>query len=355
MPDRIVSTGFPLEATSVNSTAHPSSGWKTVRRRLSIVLRWLLGITAIIWVLWGIDWEALFSSFQHIQLGWVVAAIGSFMLSLVLKLVRWRLLLFGLAHEISWLKLARALFLGQAVNIVGVGRLGEVARVLLFRRESGLSGIGLATTVVAEKALDLVLIGLAGVWWLFVALSPPSGIQITHAVILGLASLLALGLFARWGGPVLKYIQGRLADSSTPLLGWLAQRIDSLSAGLASLTRWPGLGLCLGFSALIWGVMTLTDLLLLGAFKLPFAFPLALSVVVWGHIGVAANLTPANIGIHHWAITFGLTLFDVPRSTALAYALVLHTFVTVLPVVIAVVLNGWAWPDLKITDNALAK
>ena len=101
----------------------------------------------------------------------------------------------------------------------------------------------------------------------------------------------------------------------------------------------------MALSGIIWAVMILTDLLLLGALRLPMTIPLAISVVLWGHIGVAARLTPANIGSHHAAITFGLMLVGIERSSAFSYAVILHALVTLLPLLIALILHGGKFPE----------
>ena len=101
----------------------------------------------------------------------------------------------------------------------------------------------------------------------------------------------------------------------------------------------------MALSGIIWAVMILTDLLLLGALRLPMTIPLAISVVLWGHISVAARLTPANIGSHHAAITFGLMLVGIERSNAFSYAVILHAMVTLLPLLIALILHGGKFPE----------
>jgi hypothetical protein len=44
---------------------------------------------------------------------------------------------------------------------------------------------------------------------------------------------------------------------------------------------------------------------------------------------------------------FALTTFGVLPSIALAYALVLHAITTVLPLLLALALNGWHWAQLR--------
>src|SRR5262249_17827153 len=107
------------------------------------------------------------------------------------------------------------------------------------------------------------------------------------------------------------------------------------------------LGRSLLLSLTIWVIMLLTNLALLPTFDLPASGGLALSVLVLGLLGVAANLTPANIGPAHWAIMRGLPLFGVSSSTALAYAMVLHAVFTVVPLILVLALHGWHWADLR--------
>jgi uncharacterized membrane protein YbhN (UPF0104 family) len=132
------------------------------RSWLIILLRLGLSLVLAIWAIWHLDWGALVNNFRHIQQSWVMTTGCLLLLGLALKLVRWRWLLVDLAPRVSWLARARALILRQAVNIIRLGRLGEAACVISFRQDSGISGVGAATSVVAEKLLDLDFLDLAG-------------------------------------------------------------------------------------------------------------------------------------------------------------------------------------------------
>ena len=325
----------------------PTAAKTGKRSWLGILLRLALGLGLAIWAVWQLDWAALVDSFRQIHLNWVLLTIVLFLFGLSLKLVRWRWLLADLAPNVSWLVLARALVLGQAVNIIGLGRFGDVARVISLRQEARISGVGVATSVVAEKLLDLAFLGIAGGWWVLLLLKPPSEINVTQILVTGAASVLAVGLFAWFGQSVLRWLQTRLERWDTRAGRWLAPRTAAMAIGLKGLTHHSHLGRSLLISLVIWGVMLLTNLVLLLAFDLPFSGRLALSVLVLGMLGMAANLTPANIGPEHWAIMFALTTFGVLPSIALAYALVLHAIVTVLPLLLALALNGWHWAQLQ--------
>ncbi len=320
------------------------------RDTLSNLIRLMFGLAVVTWMLGQLNWAALLDNFRQIQMVWVLAAGLSFLLGLVLKLIRWRWLLSKATPNIGWFPLAQALFLGQAVNIIGLGRWGEVARVVWLRRASGASGVGLTASVVAEKLLDLAFLGLAASGWLWMAFSLLPPVNPSRLLLVSAVSMLAL-IFLGWAGQSLsRRGQSWVAAQTASVRAWASPRIAAVVDGLSGLTHQRQLGRGLLISAAIWAVMTLTNLLLLRAFGLPFSGRLALSVLVVGLLGVAANLTPANIGPYHWAVTLALTMFGVPQSTALAYAIVLHALITVTPLVIALILSGGQWPDRRAVD-----
>jgi uncharacterized membrane protein YbhN (UPF0104 family) len=188
---------------------------------------------------------------------------------------------------------------------------------------------------------------MAGGWWVLLLLKPPRELNVMQVLITGAVSALAVGLFAWFGQSALRWLQGRLDRWDTPAGRWLAPRTTAMAQGLKGLTHHSHLGRNLLISLVIWGLMLATNLVLLLAFDLPFSGRLALSVLVLGMLGMAANFTPANIGPEHWAIMFALTTFGVLPSIALAYALVLHAIITVLPLLLALALNGWHWAELR--------
>jgi uncharacterized membrane protein YbhN (UPF0104 family) len=230
---------------------------------------------------------------------------------------------------------------GQAVNILGLARLGDVARVAALRREAGASGVGTAGSVAAEKLLDLGCLAAAGAAWLALLVgngkSMPAS-SLAPAALLALAGIVLLAWRGeRWMGG----LQAFLARSAQPVVRALAPRVGALAVGFAGLTQRRSLARATALSGLIWLNMGVTNWLLLNALNLPAAPALALSVLVVVTLGVAPNLTPASIGPAHWAATFALTLFGVERSHALAYAIVLHAVLTAVPLVVALGLGVW--------------
>ncbi len=332
-----------------NDIAYIENASPDPRRRsfVGAFIRLGIGLALMVGLVWTMQWQELLNSVQGLDWTWIAATGLSFLLSLALKLVRWRWLLVRVAPGVGWRALARAYFVGQAVNIVGMGRLGDLARVLWLRQEGNVSGVGVATSVVAEKLVDLVFMGLLSAWWLTTLLSPPEGLDLSLALIMSGVSAIALAAFAWFGQSALNWIHRWLVSRTDAPSRWLARRVGALAEGLAGLVQRRQLQPVMLITAAIWGVMLTTNALLLRAFGLPPAAPLAVSVLVLGLLGTSPNLTPANIGPYHWAVTLSLTLFGVAQSQALAYAIVLHAIVSTLPVLIAVVLNGWHWPDLR--------
>lgn len=314
-----------------------------------VLVRWArlaLGVVLLAWLVAQVDFSALAQTLTRVQPVWVVAAFASFLLSLGLKVLRWRWLLQTLLPQANWWALARALFLGQAVNIVGIGRWGEVVRVLSLQNETPLPTMGVLTSIAAEKILDTLFLGLSGSWWLIYILHVPGGVTLPNFTFLSVAGVLTLAVFAAIGRPALERLRQKLLSWPFSWAAWLARRITPALDGLAGLTDRRQFAGSLVLSMVIWGVMLLTNAFLLKAFDLPIAFRLALSVLVMGYVGGVANLTPGNIGPMHWAFAFALTLFDISPDVALSYAIVMHALITVVSLLLALALNGWQWSAL---------
>ena len=169
------------------------------RETLGNLIRLMFGLAVVTWMLGQLNWAALLDNFRQIQVIWVITAGLSFLFSLVLKLIRWRWLLSHATSDIGWFTLAQALSLGQAVNIIGLGRWGEVARVVWLRQASGASGVGLTASVVAEKLLDLAFLGLAVGCWLWTAFGLLPPVDPSRLLLVSTVSVLAL-IFLGWAG-----------------------------------------------------------------------------------------------------------------------------------------------------------
>jgi len=229
-----------------------------------------------------------------------------------------------------------SLFLvGQLVNGLLPGRLGELARAYLLGERQQLGKARVLGTILVEKFLDVVMLwGL--LLGLLVALPLPSWFHSSLLPLGGIAlSLLALVLFATWGRGFLERISAFLP------LRWRQVLLGGVR-GMSVLHRAGRLSRALAWSTLIWALAASTNYLLLSAFHLQQELcPLVPFVILVAiHIGALLPTAPAQIGVFHYLCILSLVPFGVKRSAALSYGVVLH-LVVYLPIATLGSLGLW--------------
>ena len=123
-----------------------------------------LGLTALVIfaIKDSVDWNQLGSSLLEIKYGWVVLSIGLSIVSHYLRAYRWRMLLEVGGHATKSLTLYLALMTGYLANMA-FPRLGEVVRCTLLKEEYDIPVSYSLGTVVTDRLLDLVMLGVATV------------------------------------------------------------------------------------------------------------------------------------------------------------------------------------------------
>lgn len=329
------------------------------------MLRLFFCTLLLAWVVWGIPWQAVGQNLQHLSISGVGLVVLAYVGTLLLKLVRWQWYLRLAGLQVGWLTAARAYFTGQAVNIIGVGRFGEAARIAALTAENReitaadrwTYGGQITATVFAEKLMDVFSLGVATLLCFGVLLQPTSNFRPIQLLMPLAASIVLLLATLVWGQRGLAWMAAWLLRQHwLPARAKFAHLAQAFGAGLQVLVSPRSLLTALGFNSVIWLSMLGTDMLMLSATRLPVRWQTALTVVVVGHFGVATNLTPSNLGIFHWAVQTALAWNGVPVGQAVAYAVAFHLVVSATPVLLASLFNGeQLWAGIRAKLQALAR
>ncbi len=269
--------------------------------------------------------------------GWVVGAVGSVLLSLFFRSLRWQILLAPgrpNAPRLSHSLLLASLFVGQLLNALVPTRLGDLSRAYVVGRE-GLSRSFVLGTVVVEKLFDAVAYGLLLLGLL--ALTPlPAWARpaVISFVILMAMLFVALVLTGFNRGRLLGWLTtARLPWLPRSLQLGVARRLDAGLVSLDVLQRRATVAQLLIWSLLIWGMGALTNYLLFFALGLDLPAAAALLLLIVLQVSVTLPPSPGNFGIFEGICIFTLAVFGVDRTTGLSYGLLLHA-VVFLPTVI---------------------
>lgn len=312
------------------------------KARLSMVLRWVIGLTIVGLAIWllarGLDWNAMVAALASADYRWVVLGVAAILGTFVVRGLRWQALLYR--HGVNLLSASTAVLVGQVVNTgLPVARSGDFARAVWASQREAVGISNALGALVLEKVLDLLALCATGLVLLMVLPLPAwfekSTWILVFTIALGLV-VLYLGLhwqrtLLRWVAVVLRRLPPRVGHFVLPQLEDLVAALDvarqpSASAGAA---LWTVANWMLGAVA-NWAVMR--------AFGIE-TWPAALFLLATLMLGSAAVPTPGRIGVFEGITVVSLAQFGVDANLALAVGVVLHVVVLAPALVTAAVLS----------------
>ncbi len=292
-------------------------------------LRIPLGAALLTALLMASGPRALWAHFEGVEPYWLGLAVPLYAASLLVRGVRWWLLLQPLSPQGNWLDTTAISTLGWSLNNVLPFRLGEVMRVYLFGLRSHLSIAALLPSAVAERLLDVaVLVGTMGGGLLLLGLSGAGGIEGTGLPTLGAGLFFLLGVgLALWILPHLRLP----SISSRRRAARLLSRLFDLFARYQEATRLclrpSNLARGLGLTALAWALQALQYATFFAAFgaeihPLQMAVAFALFMLTF-----AINLVPGQLGTYEAFFVLAFSVFHA-TDPELLLAIALGTHAT---------------------------
>ena len=289
----------------------PRSRWV----QAALLVPFVAAVAAALW--WrGPDWSVVGDAFTLVLWWWIAAALGLNLLSVVVRALAWRTVI-NQALPAPHPRLRRvfsAFAVGLLANAVLPGRIGELARVAVLRRDVPRGRGGTATlvgTVVAHRLFDLfpalVLIG-------YVLLTA----RIPHWAITSLVVVAGLGVvlfaFALAGAR----LQRRPAlDDLGP-----ARRLLAMGRrGLGVMNSAPASAAAVLLQSAGWFLQLLAVYVAMRAFGIDAPLPAAGLVLLLMNVATIFPLWPGNIGLLQAAVALPLVSYGVAYATGFAFGL----------------------------------
>ena len=278
-----------------------------------------------------VQWGTVAGAMRDADPALLALAVVLNLLSLALKALRWWVFLLPLGVRSPWLVL-QATFAGASLNNLVVAQGGEVARVMLVSRGSGVASARVLSALSVERLLDALcyLLLLVGATWLLNvggALMRWRGIAtaVVCACTVGMIALLFLAARRRKRGST------QDLTSPSPSRGRIASFGQRFLSGAAESANVPRIMLGLLLSLAAWALQVATYHLVALAAHLPL--PLAGSIAAMLTVGVSflIRATPGNVGVFQAAYALTVAPFGISQSAAVAVALLIQA-VQVLPV-----------------------
>ena len=284
------------------------------------------GITIGCLLLWlavrDVDLETIASLAASVQLRWVAVGAGFYMVSLVIRTLRWHVLLHQLS-SVSRRKVAEVLVVGFAINYTLPARLGELFRADYAKRRLGVSRSAALGSIVVERLADGVTVVLflsIGLFTLNYTLFLPGDGDFW---LLQVASILGALLFmAIAGGTVLLV---RFGAGRQNLTAPVARRVDDLTRGLRTFHRGSFVRI-ITLSPLIWALEGMALWCILRATGVQFDLIQTMILVGAATLSTLIPTAPGFLGSYQLVYAIILSSFGFSEASGIVAATLMQLF-----------------------------
>jgi hypothetical protein len=330
---------------------------RLARRVGSPVLRVAVFGAAIALLARGIRWDDVRLCLREARPLLLVAVVALNATMMLVKSVRLRSLLVPARATTG--ACFRALLTSSALNNVLPLRGGDVARLWMLERSSGVTKMAALGAFLIERLVEIGSLALLAAAAAPLVTSQRWAVFAAPVVLLGTIGLLALLRAAASSAGAHAGPEGS-AGSGSGWRGKLAELARRLSHGTTVLARLPVLARAVWLSLAAWLIESLMVVTCAHALHLTISIPLAIVTLLGINLAIALPSTPSNAGPFEAAAVVVFMAAGLPKPAALAFALTYH-LVQVLPVTavgLAVLtferrLQAQARTRLDVVDRAL--
>lgn len=289
-----------------------------MRKHLKFVVLCLVAGLALWWFGRGMDWDRAWAAMKRAD--WPLVALGAAIIcaTCMIRALRWKTLLRPLAPGASLRETFAATCVGFSAIFL-LGRAGEVVRpAFLPLRDRAVKPGAAFVTIALERICDmaavillfaanLLFVRLQGVDEATFAQVRNAGLLLFAGAVVGLGALYwfgrrAEGVTARLEAKLVRlprFLRG-VGGLAVGLLGQLGRTLAVLAGGRALLAT-------AGWTAALWGSITLANMLVLRAFGIGVGVSETVFVLGWSLVGSIVPTPGAGAGTYHAATAFGLT------------------------------------------------
>ncbi|BAZ29499.1 hypothetical protein NIES4074_19460 [Cylindrospermum sp. NIES-4074] len=276
-------------------------------------IRGIIGIAIGAFFLWlalhQTSGEQVKGILSQAHIGWLATAIGFYAVNMIVRVVRWRQLLWDV-KPLSFGSVGIAILVGYAMNNILPARLGELFRANFAGQRYQISRSAIAGSIVLERVLDGLIVVLSLLLGrLFVR---------EQAV---LSSLTAIGgtLFTTIFIVLWASTRKSKRNWFARLPSTISSRIQEFRKGLAGMhgNKFAQVA-CL--SLIIWLLEGIAQWAVLKAIGVSLAWQQMLSVIGVVNLSTLLPSAPGFVGTYQYAYAFTLSLFGYQSAQGVAAA-----------------------------------
>ena len=324
-----------------------------MKTKVNLFLGLAVGALFIWLALRGTDFEGVKASFKAANYLYLIPVVFLSMIVQVVRSYRWGVIIEPL-EKIDQRTLFSITSVGfMAITLLPV-RMGEFVRPYLISRKSTVKLGSSLATIVVERIFDMLTLMILLLFVLMTVDLPEWVFRTAYAILLLIIPFLFLLIFLAVKREISAKGFDRIVGKLPPAFASRLMRLfHSFIDGLQILPDWKKTVYLSFLSLCIWGLIGLVTYILFSSFASMGGLPLAAAyaVLIITALGVALPTAPGFIGNYHFSCVVGLTLFGIPKTDALTFAIVLHF----IQLAVVIVLGLACLPFIKVPLASLFK
>jgi uncharacterized protein (TIRG00374 family) len=298
---------------------------------LSYGLSLALAVIFLYIAFYGVNFNEVLNVVSHTSVLWLFVFIITVFLGHIIRALRWKVILNSVKPNASFKNLFGALMVGYGVNCI-TPKLGEITRAVLLGKWENLSRSSMFGTVIVERVIDIISLGLAVLISVFVWREnlydsfPWLETTLYFAGILMLTVILTIYLTVKYKDRFYGFIIRLFRKISEKLAQKLAYIFEMLTEGFSSLK---------GRRNYIYTVLLTIVMLLVYALSSyvgffmfvelePVTFEMGWVLMSIAAIGVVIPTPGATGSYHTLAKSTLVLLFGFGETVSAAYAFLTH-------------------------------
>jgi len=325
-----VDCGSRIADSSITNSESPKGAVGEARERQSAIrnlqsaIGYLLASAGLIWALHGVQPAKLLGQLTRINWWWMALALVCDVASYVCQGARWRLLLKPVG-EVTTLQSTQAIYAGLFTNEILPMRLGELVRAYLMSRRTAARFAAVIPSMVVERLFDSVWLA-AGIGLVAIFVPLPKNL-LAAGDALGVIAGAAAGLFLWFA------FRRPVPGKERRLPDWrLIRAVNGLfvkmSGSLREIVRARSFYLSFAYSLALLILQTLAFWLAMRGYGVGLSFWAGAAVYLIVHLGTAIPNAPANVGSYQFFTVIGLTMFEVDKTLATGFSLIVFALLT---------------------------
>ena len=267
---------------------------------------------------------------------YILIALLTTYITFILRSIRWKILLDS-PSNIKLNKYISTTHIGYFLNNILPFRAGDLGRAKLLSNHSNKIRFSfLLGSLVAEKIIDLWMIGFFSIYLIFFGFNDVLGLKFSIGILL-LYIITSLIIFGN--NSVVNNIQNKFSITKNFVDGYLLVSKNKLKLGIVSL--------------LLWSSFVVYMVALLKSINIHLSFEQYIGITIITGIVTSLPIAPAAIGTYHLAVIYFLSLYGIGIEQSQTAAILLHSIFLLYTIILGYIYLSFEKVELKsiIDDN----